>query len=86
MAASRYRLAVDSGVLVTEVVSGSPASNAGLRAGDVIVRFNGQNVTAVAELTSAILKTSIGQQVEVVYWNGNNQKTGVAVMAVNPQP
>jgi serine protease Do len=85
-AAFRYRLAVDQGVLVTEVVSGSPGSGAGLRAGDVIVRFNGENVTTVAELTNTILKTSIGQEVEVVFWRGNNQRTAKAVMAESPKP
>ena len=32
----RYRLAVNKGVLVTEVASGSPADKAGIKPGDVI--------------------------------------------------
>jgi predicted metalloprotease with PDZ domain len=36
-----YDLGVDSGVLVTEVVSGSPIDQASVQAGDVIIRCNG---------------------------------------------
>ena len=42
------------GVLVSEVVAGSPAAQAGLKAGDVIVAVNGKEVATVAELRKAV--------------------------------
>ena len=42
------------GVGVREVVKGSPAEKAGLRANDVIVRFDGEQVTSVRKLTRLI--------------------------------
>jgi membrane-associated protease RseP (regulator of RpoE activity) len=42
------------GVLVREVVVGSPASKAGLRAGDVIVAVDGKGVATVTELRQAL--------------------------------
>ena len=42
------------GVLVREVVVGSPAAKAGLKAGDVIVAVDGKSVATVAELRQAL--------------------------------
>jgi serine protease Do len=82
----RYRLPVNTGVLVTDVGAGSPANNAGIQAGDVIVRYNGQDVTTKSELLNAILDTSIGQTVEVVFWHNNIQKTVQTVITESPKP
>jgi membrane-associated protease RseP (regulator of RpoE activity) len=52
---SRYNLSGEPrGVGVREVFKGSPAERAGLRAGDVIVRFDGEQVTSVRKLTRLI--------------------------------
>jgi len=42
------------GVLVSEVVAGSPAAQAGLKAGDVIVAVDGKEVATIAELRKAV--------------------------------
>ena len=53
--AARYRMAGEPrGVGVREVFKGSPAERAGLRAGDVILRFDGEAVTSVRKLTRLI--------------------------------
>ena len=51
----RYGLSGEPrGVGIREVVKGSPAEKAGLRANDVIVRFDGEQVTSVRKLTRLI--------------------------------
>lgn len=45
---------VDSGLLVISVVSGTPASDAGLQEGDVIVAAAGKPVTTPSQLASAL--------------------------------
>ncbi len=45
---------VDAGVLVTEVLEETPASKAGLVAGDVIVRVGGEDVTSLRDLRFGI--------------------------------
>jgi serine protease Do len=75
-----YNLSVDEGVLITSVTSGSPASKAGLRAGDVIVQMNDQDINTAAELTSAIGAHQIGDQVEIVYYRGNVQQVVTATL------
>lgn len=42
--ASSFGVGSNQGVLVTEVVAGSPAAKAGLKQGDVIVKFSGREV------------------------------------------
>ena len=82
----RYSLAVDEGVLITNVVEGSPASEAGIKAGDVIVSFGGEKITNVSELTRAIHQSEIGKEVDVVFWREDSRKTAIVVPAESPPP
>jgi serine protease Do len=84
--AAIYNLAVDSGVLVTNVDSNSPASSAGLQAGDVIVSINGITVTTSSQLADDMNNTQIGQKVKITYWRGNSQNTVEVVPTQNPTP
>jgi membrane-associated protease RseP (regulator of RpoE activity) len=52
--ASYFGVKQGKGVLVREVVVGSPAAKAGLKAGDVIVAVDGNSVATVAELRQAL--------------------------------
>jgi len=82
---NRYSLKVDEGVLLTFVEANSPAAKAGLQAGDVIVKFNGQTVITGTELIRAIHKATIGRPIEVVYWCGSNQNTTSAILTERPR-
>ena len=82
----RYDLAVDNGVFVGEVVSGYPADEAGLKAKDVIVSFNGKEITSAEDLRQAIISCQIGQRVEIIYWRGNTKKTTYATLTESPAP
>ena len=53
----------DSGVLVSEVGDGTPAEDAGLAAGDVIVAFDGQDVQSSGQLARAIRRAGAGSDV-----------------------
>jgi S1-C subfamily serine protease len=55
-----HRLAADHGVLVSGIESGSPASRAGLREGDVIVTFDGEPVSSIDELHRHLVAMVIG--------------------------
>jgi serine protease Do len=79
-----YHLAVDAGALITSVSSGSPASKAGLRVGDVIVKIDNEDISAAAELTTAIASHQIGDQVEIVYYRGNVQQVVTATLEESP--
>ncbi len=51
---------VDHGVRVMDVVPDSPASRAGLQAGDVILKVDGQPIDTSAEVQRSIFKRKIG--------------------------
>ncbi|GAQ83340.1 Trypsin-like serine proteases domain containing protein [Klebsormidium nitens] len=56
---------VSAGVLVPQVIPGSPAEKGGLMPGDVIVEFDGQSITTVSEILDA-LGERIGETIKVV--------------------
>jgi serine protease Do len=64
-AATSERLEQPGAVLITGVAQGSPASAAGLRAGDVIVGIRGQPVRGVGALQSAIETATVGRPLPV---------------------
>jgi len=53
------------GVLVGDVTGGSPADTAGLKQGDIIIRFNGRKVRNVHQLRSSVASTEPGSKVPV---------------------
>jgi S1-C subfamily serine protease len=59
------RLDRDKGIEIVEVVSGSPAAHAGLRAEDLIVEVDGEPMGDVGDLQRLMVAERIGQGVEV---------------------
>ena len=57
---------VSEGILVTEVTPGTPASDTGLRSGDVVVSVDGRPVTKVSELRALLADRWNGATLEVV--------------------
>jgi serine protease Do len=85
-AVQQLDLAVEEGVLVTEVVADSPAEQAGLKQYDVIVSIGGQDVSAVEELLKVLHGSTIGQRLEIKYWRGNQEFATTAIPTESPRP
>ncbi len=66
---------VSDGLEVTQVVSGSAADDAGIETGDVIVEFDGDQVTTPAQLASAVSNAEPGDEVEVTYERDGQSRT-----------
>ncbi|MFH1647738.1 MAG: trypsin-like peptidase domain-containing protein [Chloroflexota bacterium] len=79
-------LKVNKGVLLVQVVADSPAQQAGLKEGDVIVSFGGKDVTNVQELTRILHTSEVGQPLEVKYWRGDTASTVQVIPAASPRP
>lgn len=68
--AEAFGLARPSGALVSMVEKGSPAERAGIRQGDVLVSFNGQDVGVSSDLPRIVGGTAPGSSVPVRFWRG----------------
>jgi hypothetical protein len=55
------------GLTLADVVKGGPAEQAGLRGGDVIVRFGAQQITNIYDYTYALDAAKVGESLPVVY-------------------
>ncbi len=56
-------IGVKEGILVAQVLKGSPADKAGLKVGDIIVKLNGRKLEDVRDLQLSIMKTKPGTEV-----------------------
>jgi S1-C subfamily serine protease len=82
-ASGRFSPQVSSGAVVTSVASGTPAANAGLVSGDVIVSIDGTTVTGASQLGTLIQGHRAGDSVKVGYVdaNGDHQTATVTLIA-----
>jgi putative serine protease PepD len=70
---------------VTQVVAGSPAAKAGLKAGDVVTSFNGQTVSSADDLSAAVAKAKAGETVNVTVQRGGSTKHLSVTLGVQPK-
>lgn len=82
--ARTYRLPVDHGAFIAQVVSNSPASQAGLKQADIIVKFGNKDIATSADLGDAILNQKPGDQVQMGLFSGSTQKTVTATLQEAP--
>lgn len=69
-----YNLPLERGVLVTKVAGDSPAEQAGIVAGDMILRLDGGAIYSIEDLLSEIHNRKIGDKVRItVYRRGREQ-------------
>lgn len=64
-----------TGAYVEQVTEGGAAANAGMREGDVVIKFGGQRVSGSADLTALVRAEPAGAVVEVEILRGTNRIT-----------
>ena len=82
--AQRFSLGVDHGVLLAEVHRPSPAADAGLRGGDVLVRVGDRGTASVRELLGTLGALPLGGAVDIEFVRGRGHRR--AVLRVTEAP
>ncbi len=83
---SKFGLRDVRGVAVEKVMENSPAAAAGLQTGDVIVRFNGDEVTSARKLTRLIGEVDPDHQAKITIVRNGNEQEITATLAKRPMP
>jgi len=66
------KLEKPEGALIASVSENSPADKSGIKAGDIILEFDGQKVNTMRDLPKLVAQTEVGKKVIVKIWR--NQK------------
>ncbi len=69
------KLSAERGVLLSEIVSDSPAAKAGLKANDVVTEVNGQRVEGATQFRRMIREIPAGRSVQFTVWRDGKAQT-----------
>ncbi len=83
---SKLGLSSVRGVAIEKVMDDSPAKQAGLQDGDVIVRFNGEEVSSYRKLTRLIGETDPDHQAKITVIRGGSEKEVTVTMGKRQTP
>ena len=73
--AQQYNINADHGLVVEQVQSGTPAEQAGLKPGDVILSVDGKDMNQVEDLIAVLHQHAPGDTVPIVIERNNQQQT-----------
>ena len=80
--AQAFNVELDSGVIITQIESGSPADKAGLQVGDVVVSANGRKIRTPGEMDNLVGLLRIGQKVDLKLYRQGKEKDLTAVIEI----
>ncbi len=63
------------GALVASVADGSPSDKGGIKAGDIILEFDGKPIKEMVELPKIVAQTDVGKKVTVKVWRNKREIT-----------
>lgn len=85
--AQSFGLSKPHGALVAEVLPGSPAAKAGLKPGDIILEFEGEEIGLSAELPPQVGRVKVGSTAELLIMrNGSRKDVDVTIGELPDSP
>ena len=76
----RISNADSGGAIIEGVVNGSPADQAGLRAGDVVIKVGDRTIRGAEDLIGAIQASTVGQTLPVTVMRDGSEKTFIVTV------
>ncbi len=80
----KFGLSSVRGVVVDKVIDSSPAAAAGLQAGDVILRFNGEELTGTRKLSRLVSEAAPDHRVTLTILRGGREQELTATLGKQP--
>ena len=68
------------GALVASVAKNSPSDKAGVKAGDIILEFNGEKIQEMKQLPIIVARTEVGKKVRVKIWRNKKEITKIITL------
>jgi serine protease Do len=81
---AKFGLSEVRGVAVEKVVENSPAAQAGLQKGDVIIKFNGEEISSVRKFMRLISEVSPDHKAKITVLRGGIEQEFTATMGKRP--
>jgi serine protease Do len=69
-----YGYQATGGVLISDLDDGGPADQAGMKRGDILIRFKGRSVESTSELSSQVSASAPGETATVVVWRNGRER------------
>lgn len=69
-----YKLKSDFGVLITEIIPGSPADKAGLKANDIVLKIDGDNVYTKSQFVKMLSLYEPNDVINLSVWRKHKEK------------
>ena len=69
------KLKKPEGALVASVGQNSPAEKSGIKAGDIILEFDGKKINEMSELPRIVAETEVGKKVKLKVWRNKREIT-----------
>lgn len=74
---------VKSGVVITNVVTATPAEKAGLKQYDVITKVDDKEITSTTDLQSVLYTKNVGDSITVTYYRGDKEETAKVELTID---
>ena len=82
--AESYKLSKPEGSLITQVAPNSPAARAGLRAGDVILKYNGTPISRTSQLLNYLNRSVPNQSIQLEVLRDDKRRNITATVSTAP--